>query len=66
MMEKVRNVTKQRVEVCRNCNGLGLINMGDRAKTRSCSICEGSGHVVKTLEIAITITPYAFTGKKLS
>jgi DnaJ-class molecular chaperone len=56
---KVGSYKKERVEVCRNCLGVGLASAGNNAKKSECHICGGSGLVKKTWDIEITIAPHS-------
>lgn len=65
-MEKVRNINRERIEVCRNCQGSGITypvpdfhahSKGELEPT-TCPVCEGSGRITKKLNVSITITPY--------
>lgn len=67
MFEKVRTYNKTKVEVCRNCQGSGIVYSrpefhpcGKESDMESyeCSVCAGSGRVEKKLDITITINPY--------
>lgn len=63
MCKKERTYNKVRIEVCRNCHGVGLIrtegnNYGNQG-LQQCPICRGSGRVKKTMNVNITIEPCA-------
>jgi DnaJ-class molecular chaperone len=68
MCEKVRHYDKESIEVCRNCKGTGVAytvpEFHPYGKEKDpepfeCPVCKGSGRVKKTLNIEITIEPYA-------
>lgn len=67
MSKKVRNYSKEFVDVCRNCKGSGIVypvpDFHPHGKEQvpepcECSVCNGSGRVKKKLDIEITIEPY--------
>ena len=55
-MSKTRNYKFDKIEICRNCLGMGLLDGLFTAK--QCPVCEGSGRVDKTTEITITVGPH--------
>lgn len=59
MGKKERYYERERIEVCRNCQGFGLVLLdGEFLPSTTCPVCEGSGRVKKTSKVAITIEPY--------
>ena len=52
-MKKEREYNYDRIELCRNCHGLGRV-MG----VKGCPVCEGNGVVKKTVRIAVSIEPF--------
>jgi DnaJ-class molecular chaperone len=65
---KTREYTRERVELCRNCQGAGVVfttpdfhphGREVEATPIECPVCGGSGRVRKVLDIKITIEPYA-------
>ena len=57
-MGKVRKFTSERIEICRNCLGVGMVETVLPFSTKRCPVCEGSGRVDKTTEITITVEPH--------
>ena len=64
---KTRNYISDRIEICRNCLGVGMVEeeKGGLAgllrpgfNEVECPVCGGSGRVKKTADITITIEPY--------
>lgn len=53
-----------RVEICRNCHGLGLTDESSlfRREKGRCPVCNGTGRVVKTITLAIEVRPYEQEG----
>lgn len=63
-MNKVREVKRGSVEICRNCQGSGTVvgNAGGDS-VQQCPVCLGSGRVKRMLNITITIVPYTSEDK---
>ena len=55
-MSKTRNYKFDKIEICRNCLGVGKLK--SLFKDTTCHVCEGSGRVSKTTEITITVEPF--------
>lgn len=66
---KTRNYHFDKIEICRNCQGSGMVHpqvegrwllrrmqCPDRLVT--CEVCGGSGRVKKASDITITVEPY--------
>lgn len=62
-MSKTRNYKFDKIEICRNCLGMGVVDSLLPFTTKQCPVCEGSGRVEKHTEITITVKPYG-TEKK--
>ncbi len=62
MCKKERTYDKVRIEVCRNCQGIGMVQPDDEPRPSKCPVCAGSGRIKKTVNIEITIEPYAGSG----
>ncbi|MBQ0128822.1 MAG: hypothetical protein KBT57_03195 [bacterium] len=52
-MTKKKEYRYDRIELCRNCHGIGRM-MGQTM----CPVCDGKGLIKKAVEIAICIEPY--------
>ncbi|MBQ8958874.1 MAG: hypothetical protein IJ057_10350 [Bacteroidales bacterium] len=68
-MEKVRQYESKRIEICRNCGGTGhvtpkvegnflLRRLQCPERLVPCDVCDGSGRVEKTINIAITVKSF--------
>ena len=60
-MEKQKDFCYDTVEICRNCQGRGTVEINPvfgTKKTEICPICEGTGRVLKHVEGNITVVPY--------
>ena len=57
-MSKTRNYKFDKIEICRNCLGTGMVETVLPFSTKRCPVCEGSGRVDKTTEITITVEPH--------
>ena len=59
MCKKERDYDKApRIEVCRNCQGAGMIRVEGALAPSSCPVCSGSGRVKKTVKIHLEVEPY--------
>lgn len=69
-MEKHKHYENDRIEICRNCGGTGVVEperewrlkrvlgLPREIASGRCQVCNGSGRVEKHTEINITIKPY--------
>lgn len=59
--KKYRTEYPKEIEVCRNCQGRGktLEYSLFHGRGDTCPVCEGSGRIIKTKTVIITIEPYA-------
>lgn len=66
-MSKTRNYKFDKIEICRNCLGTGIVKpdkgffermLDCPHRTVTCPVCQGSGRVDKTTEITITVEPH--------
>lgn len=62
-MSKVRTYDKETVEICRNCHGGGIV-VDEAGREIECPVCDGSGMVIRQLDITITITPFKTSAKR--
>ena len=69
VMEKERQYQFDRIEVCRNCGGSGMVHpqvegnwllrrMQDAGRLVACDVCNGTGRVEKHTEITITVRAF--------
>lgn len=56
-MKKEKNYNYDKVELCRNCHGLGRI-MG----VNKCPVCDGKGLIKKVVAITVSIEPFDVEG----
>ena len=61
-MSKTRNYKFDKIEICRNCLGMGMVETILPFTAKRCPVCEGSGRVSKTTEITITVNPFKEEG----
>lgn len=66
-MGKQRTYNFSKIEICRNCQGSGIVKPDKGFFERmldcphrmvTCPVCQGSGRVDKTTEINITVEPH--------
>ena len=69
-MEKVRQYKSDKIEICRNCGGTGVVEperewrlkrvLGLPRETASgqCQVCNGTGRVRKHTEITVTVRSF--------
>ncbi len=60
-MSKKRKYDKEKIDVCRNCHGSGVVPIYQDGPLSTCPVCRGSGHIKKTVKIELTIEPYTGT-----
>lgn len=69
IMEKVRQYESNKIEICRNCGGEGMVNPkleGNWLMRRiqaadgpvACEVCGGTGRVRKHTEITVTVRSF--------
>lgn len=69
IMEKVRQYESNKIEICRNCGGKGMVKpkvegnwllrrMQDADRLVACDVCGGTGRVRKHTEITITVRSF--------
>lgn len=55
---KTKNITYSKIEICRNCCGVGFVANGYNGQAQPvCPVCGGSGKIKKTTDVTITIEP---------
>lgn len=61
-MEKVKEYEFEGIEICRNCQGNGLVDsrygFGRHAVSEKCPVCNGTGRIVKHKTVVIKINPF--------
>ena len=64
-MEKTRQYQFDRIEICRNCGGTGVVeklgllgHVLPKERTEACPVCEGTGRVRKLVEITVTVESF--------
>ena len=70
-MEKVREYKSDRIEICRNCGGTGVVEperewrlkrivkgLSHEIESGQCQVCKGSGRVRKHTEITVTVRSF--------
>ncbi|MBR6905208.1 MAG: hypothetical protein IKN32_10200 [Bacteroidales bacterium] len=57
-MGKIRQITFDKIEICRNCGGTGKEKTIRALFKSTCPVCNGSGRVDKHTEINITVEPH--------
>lgn len=68
-MEKVRQYKSDRIEICLNCGGKGMVNpkvegnwllrrMQCPDRTVTCDVCNGTGRVEKHVDITVTVRSF--------
>ncbi|MBQ7210518.1 MAG: molecular chaperone DnaJ [Paludibacteraceae bacterium] len=55
---KVRQFEYNRIDLCRDCHGVGYLPPDEDGITPVCPVCSGSGRVKKTTKGTVTIEPY--------
>lgn len=59
---KKRKYNIENVELCRNCSGRGIVSYSDflgyALHFQHCTICKGSGRIVRVKEVKETIRPF--------
>lgn len=57
-MAKKKEYNYDRIELCRNCHGLGRM-MG----VNKCAVCDGKGLIKKVVAITVSIEPFDVEGE---
>ena len=57
-MSKTRNYKFDKIEICRNCLGTGVVDSLLPFTTKQCPVCDGSGRVEKHTEITIKVEAF--------
>lgn len=52
-MKKEKNYNYDKVELCRNCHGLGRM-----MDVNKCPVCDGKGLIKKVVAITVSIEPF--------
>lgn len=70
-MEKERQYQFEKIEICRNCGGMGrveperewrlkrILGLPKGVASGECEVCGGTGRVKKRTEITITVRPFS-------
>lgn len=57
---KKRTFKQTKIEICRNCQGVGFVENGWNGQAQPvCEVCNGSGRIRKTIEGIVTVEPYS-------
>ena len=65
-MKKVRQYKFDTIEICRNCGGMGVVEIEKKGLfsamrgtgVTECDVCDGTGRVTVTKEVTITVSSY--------